>query len=107
MIYSRRVLLREKADDRIWGDVLVWLGDRHPSKWHRVSDAAPDLPLAPDQLQRLWNQWADDGWLERSRNPANELFRPVEITPLFKDVEMSEQQAWAQYFSALRRLRLR
>ena len=107
MIVSPRVLLRGCADSRLQAEVLEWLNDQPGHRWHTLAEATPNLPLAIDQLSRLWHQWVVEGWLEHRIDSGRSMFRPTPYLPIVSRKNREERLSWSDYFSALLELPVR
>lgn len=107
MIVSPRVLLRGCADSRLQAEVLEWLNDQPGHRWHTLAEAVPNLPLAIDQLSRLWHQWVAEGWLEHRIDSGRSMFRPTPYLPIVSRKNREERLSWSDYFSALLELPVR
>ena len=107
MITSLSVLLRGSADARQQAEVLEWLNDQPGNRWHTLSEAAPHLPLAIDQLSRLWHQWVVEGWLEHRTDSGRSMFRPTKHLPIVSRKVRDVRLSLSDYFSALLELPVR
>ena len=102
MIVSRGVLMRAiPKDARIHARAIAWLNDQPRSRWHTLSEAAPDFDLGIDDLMRLWNQWTADGWMECRQDSGRSMYRPTERLPIVTKREREERLSLSDFYSAL------